>query len=174
MRHRVRALTSDVGEVTRRTFEHEWSVLTQQRGAASPIALLNELADMGFTWRDIARLVGVSVPAVQKWRKGERLSGDNRRKLAGLIAACDLVASHFYVDDVASWFEMPIHESAPVTPIDLWAAGEQMLLFETASRHLTGEEVLDRFQPEWRERYASDFETYLASDGELSIRMRER
>lgn len=40
-------------------------------------SMLSDLAELGFAWRDIARLVKVSVPAVQKWRKGgEGLRGE--------------------------------------------------------------------------------------------------
>jgi transcriptional regulator with XRE-family HTH domain len=174
VRHRVKTLSGDVGGVHQRVYQLEWSVLTQERQAQNPLELLNELAEEGFAWRDIARLIGVSVPAVQKWRKGERLSGDNRRKLAGLLAARDFIASHFYVDDIASWFETRIIDGAPVTPIDLWTTGRQLLFFEYVTRHLTSEETMSQFDPEWRERYRSDFETFRDSDGNLGLRMQDR
>jgi hypothetical protein len=174
IRNRAKTLTVDAGETHQRVYQHEWSVLTQQRGAQSPIQLLNELADMGFAWRDIARLVGVSVPAVQKWRKGERLSGENRRKLASFMAACDFIASHFYVEDIPSWCEMPVLEGVPVTPLDLWSRGAQLTVFEYAMRHLTPEEVLSELDPEWRERYRTDFVTFRGEDGHVGIGMRDR
>jgi len=174
VRHRVKTLSVDAGDAHQRVYQLEWSVLTQQRQAENPLQLLSELAEAGFAWRDIARLVGVSVPAVQKWRKGDRLSGDNRHKLAGLLAACDFIASHFYVDDLASWFEMRIIDDAPITPIDLWISGQPVLFFEYATRHLTPEETMNKFDPEWRQRYASDFETFRDSDGNLGLRMRDR
>jgi transcriptional regulator with XRE-family HTH domain len=174
IRHRIETLSVDAGDAHQRVYQHEWSVLTQQRKAQNPLELLNELAEEGFAWRDIARLVGVSVPAVQKWRKGDRLSGDNRHKLASLLAARDFIASHYYVDDIASWFEMRIIDGAPVTPIDLWTTGQQILFFEYVTRHLTPEETMNEFDPEWRERYRSDFETFRDSDGNLGLRMRDR
>lgn len=173
-RHRVKMLSVEAGDAHRRVYQHEWSVLTQQRQAQNPVELLNELAEDGFAWRDIARLVGVSVPAVQKWRRGDRLSGDNRHKLASLLAARDFIASHYYVDDIASWFEMRIIDAAPVTPIDLWTTGQQLLFFEYVTRHLTPEETMNRFDPEWRERYSSDFETFRDNDGIIGLRMQDR
>ena len=173
-RHRVKMLSVDAGDAHRRVYHHEWSVLTQQRQAQNPLELLNELAEEGFAWRDIARLVGVSVPAVQKWRKGDRLSGENRRKLASLLAARDFIASHYYVDDIASWFEMRIIDTAPVTPIDLWTTGQQLLFFEYVTRHLTPEETMNKFDPEWRERYRNDSETFRDNDGILGLRMLDR
>lgn len=174
VRNRAKTLTLDAGETHQRIYLHEWSVLTQQRGAQSPLDLLNELADMGFAWRDIARLVGVSVPAVQKWRKGDRLAGENRLKVASFVAACDFIASHFYVDDIPSWFEMPVIDGVPVTPLDLWSNGGQLTLFEYVMRHLTPEEALSQFDPEWRERYRSDFVTFRGDDGHVGIRMQDR
>jgi len=38
--------------------------------------MMTGLGDEGFSWRDIALFVGVTVPAVQKWRRGERASPD--------------------------------------------------------------------------------------------------
>lgn len=173
LRRRVANLSGDIRETHQRTYEHEWQVLTQQRGVQSPLQLLEELADLGFAWRDIARLVGVSVPAVQKWRKGERASGDNRLGLAKLVAACDFIASHFYVEDPASWFEMPIVDGAPITPIDLWSEGRHELLFEYLTRHLTPSGTLDRFDPEWREHLRTDFASFLDEDGHLGLRMQK-
>ena len=175
VRNRARALTADAGEVHQRTYLHEWEVLTQQRIAQGPGDLINELGDIGFAWRDIARLVGVSVPAIQKWRRGERMTGENRRRVARLIAACDFILSHYYVnEDVASWFETPVHDGAPLTPIDLWSKGQSAIFFDYATRHITPEEALNQFDPEWRERYRSDFETFRDADGNVGIRASER
>ena len=173
-RLQVKMLSVEAGDAHRRVYQHEWSVLTQQRQAQNPLDQRNELADEGFAWRDVARLVGVSVPAVQKWRKGDRLSAENRHKLASLLAAHDFIASHYYVDDIASWFEMRIIDAAPVTPIDLWTTGQQLLFFEYVTRHLTPEETMNKFDPEWRERYGNDFETFRDNDGTLGLRMLDR
>ncbi|WP_345453890.1 helix-turn-helix transcriptional regulator [Arthrobacter gyeryongensis] len=148
----------------------EWRIRTQNRSTLSVKDLLELLADAGFAWRDLARMLGVSVPAIQKWRKGEKSSGENRLKLAGLIAAIDLIASQFHIQDIESWFEMPIVEGVPVTPIDLWAANQAFLVLEFASGHLNPEEALNRFDPSWRETYDSQFETFRAQDGQMSIR----
>jgi hypothetical protein len=161
---------SDVRDRHQRSQLDEWGIRTQSRGRASMKDLLEELADLGFAWRDVARLVGVSVPAVQKWRRGEGATGENRRGVAGLLAACDLIAEHYQVAEVASWFEMPVRADAPVTPIDLWAAGRHNLVFEYGSSHDTPEGILTQWDPEWRERYRSDFEVFEAGDGQLAIR----
>jgi len=92
----------DLDDLHQRSHEVEWRTLAADRARSSTTALLDELAAMGFAWRDVARLVGVSVPAVQKWRRGEGATGENRARLASLLAACDLIAAHYLVEDLAT------------------------------------------------------------------------
>ncbi len=172
--NKISSMDSSVRKLRSKLYEHEWDRFVQRRVAVSPLDILNELADLGFAWRDVARLVGVSVPAVQKWRKGENLSGDNRRRLAGVIAAYDVIAGRYSIDHVPSWFETPVHDAAPVTPIDLWSAGRRDLVFEAACQGLSSDAIMDQYMPDWRDRFTSNFETFVGSDNELSIRMRER
>lgn len=174
LRHRYTDLGADIHDVHQRSYMDEWKARTSERTGLGPTQLLEQLADLGFAWRDLARLLSVSVPAVQKWRKGGSTSPENRLRLASLLAACDFVVRHRSITDIGQWFEMSLVQGAPVTPIDLWAAGEYPLVFEYALQHLAGEDVLDRHQSDWRERYDSDFETFRAGDGQLSIRKRER
>lgn len=173
LRNRVRNLGVDVGQTHQKTYQHEWQVLTQQRALSSAVTMLNDLADLGFSWRDIARMVGVSVAAIQKWRKGEKVAGPNRHKLASLLAACDFIMAHFHAEDVGQWFETPIIDGAPVTPIDIWSEGNYLLVFEYATQHITPEQAMNEFQPEWRERFRSNWEVFEADDGNLSIRAKD-
>lgn len=167
----ARLVHEDFNHLHQRIHDVEWRTAAAERGKASVKSMLGELAELGFAWRDIARLVNVSVPTVQKWRKGDKASGDSRAKIANLLAACDLIAGHYMVDDVASWFEMPLSPAAPVTPITLYAANRADLVFEFASGHADPEALLSEFDPAWRERYRSEFEVFEASDGHRSIRM---
>ena len=139
--------------------------------------LLTKLANWGFAWRDIARMVGVSVPALQKWRKGDRPSPDNARRLADLVAGCEVIQKfNPQITDIAMWFEAPIVSEAPITPVDLWASGNEQLVFEHArvDGDVDPNITMDSFDSDWRERYRSDFETFTAADGGISIRMRDR
>lgn len=179
----IRTLASAVTEAA--TEMHQGDYMVEHRVRTSELAgaggqvLLNGLADLGFSWRDIARMIVVSVPAIQKWRRGDGLTGENARKLASLVAGCEIIQKfNPVITDIGRWFEAPIVDEAPVTPIDLWATGNQQLVFEHA-RVDVGSKVdpystMDSFDPKWRATYRSDFETFRASDGELSIRMRER
>jgi DNA-binding transcriptional regulator YiaG len=146
-----------------------------ERVKESAVQLLEELANLGFAWRNIARMVGVSVPAVQKWRRGEKMASDNQDKVATLLATCDLIRSSFFVDDVAAWFEIRILPTIPIRPMDLYASGDIDLLLDWVSQHeMDPERVLTLADPQWRERYASDFELFEADDGELALRRKGR
>lgn len=170
LRSRVQQLDADTQGLHRDTQLHEWSDRALVLGKVAPLELLGTLADLGFSWRSIARMLGVSVPAIQKWRQGARVSGENRRLLANLVAACDMISEHYLVNDVASWFEMPLLHDVPVTPIDLYADGRYQLLFEYVSGHTDTESLLTQLDPAWRESYRSDFEVFRGEDGQLSLR----
>lgn len=174
LRHKASTLHVDLAETHQKVYEHEWGVLTQQRGAQSAAELLEHLGDLGFAWRDVARMVGVSVPAVKKWRRGERITGPNRLRVAQLVAACDFLSGHYHVEDVASWFEMPLRDDAPVTPMDLWMAGQARLMFDYGTGHATADETLTAFEPEWRDHYRTNVETFQDADGNIGLRMTDR
>jgi len=169
-RSRVRYLHQAYDDLHQRSHFVEWRTVTSERARIGMTNLLEQIASLGFAWRDIARLVGVSVPAVQKWRRGESASGQSRAKVASLLAACDLIVEHYPVQDLGTWFEVPLTLGVPVTPTDLYAAARVDLVFEFASGQSDPEDVLTDFDPEWRERYRSDFEVFRGGDGELSIR----
>ena len=95
-----------------------------------------------------------------------------RGRVVSLLAACDLITRYYLVEEVASWFEMPLSPSAPVAPITLYAADRADLVFEFASGHADPETLLPEFDSDWRERYRSEFEVFEAGDGDRSIRMR--
>jgi transcriptional regulator with XRE-family HTH domain len=136
--------------------------------------LLSGLADLGFSWRHIARLIGVSVPAVQKWRRGQAATGQSRFNAAAILAASALIEEHYLVRDVASWFEAPIVLGYPVTAIDLYASKKPQLVFRLATGKSDPEQVLSAFDPDWREKYRSEFEVFESEDGGLAIRAKDR
>jgi len=160
----------DVGEVYREALSEQLDVKARMTAKRSVADMLGELADAGFSWRDIAALVGVSVPAVRRWRLGEAATGANRLAVARIVALVAMLRDDHLVSDVASWMQVPLVPGAPVTAIDLAAAGLFQEVVEIAAGHSTGEDVLDRAQPGWRERYRSDYEVFEAPDGELGTR----
>lgn len=157
-----------------RTRDYALSLSRNDWGRKSPADLLAHLSELGFAWRDIARMVGVSVPAIQKWRRGERITGDNRARLTQLLAVLQMVTDEYLISDPASWFEMPIVDGVAVTPIDLYVAGSVELLLDWASHYeVDSTVVLDKFDADWRQTHVDkNFEIFVAEDGELSIRPR--
>ncbi|MGW0467707.1 helix-turn-helix domain-containing protein [Streptomyces sp. NPDC003027] len=173
LRSQAQDVYENTAEFHRALLFRDWQQRTNERAKEAPAALLVELSDLGFSWRDIARMLRVSVPAIQKWRRQGGVSGENRRHLASLLALCDQIAEHYLIQEVASWFEMPLTSKAPITPIDLFADNRPDLVLDHASGHSDVEEILTAHDPAWRERYRSDFEVYLDSDSAMSIRLRE-
>ncbi|GAA0657418.1 hypothetical protein GCM10010193_05110 [Kitasatospora atroaurantiaca] len=170
LRTRVKYMQEDIGELHQRTLFIAWEKRTTRRGKEAPANLLEALGDLGFAWRDIARMLHVSVPAVQKWRRAGGVTGENRRRIAALLALCDEIADRYHIQEIASWFEMPITSTAPITPIDLYSVGKTDLVFDHASGHVDSEQILTAYDPQWREHFRSDFEVYLEVDGQMSIR----
>lgn len=177
LRNRTRLLGEDVaeadrevGEVYREALSEQLDVKAQSIAKRSVGEMLNEMADVGFAWRDIARLARVSVPAVRRWRQGEAATGANRLAVARIVALVEMLRDDHSVSEVASWMEVPLVSDAPVTAIDLAAEGCFQEVVEIAAVHSTAEDVLDRLQPGWRERYRSDYEVFEAPDGELGTR----
>lgn len=179
LRTRVRLLQDDTDDLAHRITSTERSALelelekrTTAEARRNLQELLNELASAGFAWRDIARLVGVSVPALRKWRRGESATGTNRRAVASLLAFARLLTENHLVNDVSSWLEIPLHPDAPITGLDLYEAGRIDLLYDRASLRTTDEQALDIYEPEWRSAYHSDIEVFVAEDGETGLRVK--
>lgn len=137
-------------------------------------ALLDELAERGFSWRDIAKLAGVSVPAVRKWRTGGTHHSSRRIALARIAGLCDLL-DEYLVTHPAGWLEMPVAKDVPITWMDLYLAGREEIIVDAVShRQQDVHRVLDELEPGWRERHRSDFEVFEDVDGKPSIRSKRR
>lgn len=143
---------------------------TSQLSKQDPAALLGQLSDLGFAWRDLARMLGVSVPAVRRWRTGELPSGENRRLIAQLLAFAQIIRDDHFVFEPASWMEVPIVRDSPVTPIDLYATGHLEVVHDLAAEKCSPEAALDAAEPDWREKYRNDWEVATDEDGQRFIR----
>lgn len=172
LRREVGHLRESAEEIHQKALQSHLSERKQQWGRKSADELLHSLRDWGFAWRDVARVLDVSVPALQKWRKGtSNPTGANRLKLASMVAVIDYVETEWLVNDPASWFEMPIRNGVHVTPLDLLASEQEILVLEFASEQAPSERILDIFEPEWREKFVdSAFEVFTAHDGTKAIR----
>jgi hypothetical protein len=173
LHRRVRDLHADSADLRRQSLVSGLEERTESCAARPMEELLETVYDAGFAWRDVARIANVSVPAVQKWRRGDRSTGPNRYRVAKLVAFLDVLGDHF-VTDCASWLEMPVKDGVEVSRLDLLAKNRFDLVLELISDDgdpVSAEDVLDEFEPRWRSAFVdATFETFLASDGVVSIR----
>ena len=145
-----------------------------EKSKKSVAGLLDELAvNRGMGWSDIAEVVGVSVSAVRKWRKGGVASPQSRSKLARIAALLDVLEEKGLVEDPAAWMEMDfsLEPGYFIRPLDLFLEGHVTELIELADQRQTITQVLDRVRPNWRQS-RSDFEVYVDATGERAIRRR--
>ena len=146
--------------------------LANQRVREELSVLLEELSDLGFSWRDIARTSQVSVPALRKWRLGAPATGENRRRVATMVAFCDIARDECLIREVASWLETPLHPDAPITAMDMIVKDRWNLVLRLASGHEQDPElVLDEFEPGWRKRYESPVKVFAGHDGLPGVRL---
>ena len=154
------------------TLDAELRILAGEQARQPLESLLTQLSDWGFSWRDIARVVGISVPALRKWRLGGTATGENRHKVALMVSFCEIARSRYHIGDVAGWLETPLHSEAPVTGLDVIVAGRFDLILRLArDQGADPETVLNEFEPNWRERYASAVEVFAAPDGVPGLRL---
>ena len=157
------------------TLDAELRTMAQARSKESLESLLDQLSDLGFSWRDIARVVGVSVPALRKWRLGGAATGENRQRVATLVAFCDIAGSRFHLPDIASWLETPLDTQAPLTGLDMMAGDRfDLVLRLVRDWGSDPQTVLDDFEPDWRDRYSSPVEVFTGPDGMPGLRLTDR
>lgn len=175
LRSEVDALGGQVQELHSEVRERDLADRSFEKARKSVAMLLEELAgERGMSWTDIAEVVGVSVAAVRKWRKGGDASPDSRMKLAQIAALLDLLEEKGVISDPASWLEMEFSLGAGyfLRPLDLYLDGHVNELLELADERTDGAaQVLDRVRPNWRES-RSPFEVVPDEDGQRSIRRR--
>ena len=170
--HDSRDIHESIGQLHSDSLDEELRSLTVRHAREHLPMLLDWLSTLGFSWRDIAKIAGVSVPAVRKWRRGESATGDNRQRVARIVALCEIAAERYIIADVAGWLETPLHPEAPLNGLDLMAS-ERFDLVLALAREQPGdpERVLDEFEPNWRARYRSDVEVFTAPDGLPGLRL---
>ncbi len=176
IRDEVGILDADSTDLHRRAQLLELDQRTAQVGMQEPRELLDALGvEWGLSWAAVARLLHVSETAIRKWRRGDQITPENRRRLARLVSMLEMLkASKYPVKDPASWLEMRVSDHATVTPVDLYVANRTDLIFELAGRRKSSHDVLAEFDPEWQSTYAVDqrFTVVDAADGHKAIVMR--
>lgn len=177
LRNHARLLSQDIQGV-------EASIASFHRSALEPVIaaralevakrsvpdLLAELADFGFSWRSIAELCDVSVPALRKWRLGSsEPTSENRMRLSQLLSVAEILVEEHLISDVAAWLELPLDRRSDITGLQLLRRRRDACVIELAGRHRTPEEILDETDPGWRKR-SHLFEVAESPEGEPVIR----
>jgi transcriptional regulator with XRE-family HTH domain len=168
-------LGGEVQELHGEARELDLTDRTLEKTKRSVAGLLEELTgDRGMGWSDIAEVVGVSISAIRKWRKGGDASPESRSKLARIAALLDVLEEKGLVQDPAAWMEidLPLEAGYFIRPWDLYLEGHVTALIDLAEQRQTVAQVLDQVRPNWRDS-RSDFEVVLDVDGERSIRRRD-
>ncbi|WP_139063554.1 helix-turn-helix domain-containing protein [Streptomyces zinciresistens] len=174
LRTQVSALGGDIAEIHNQATEEDLRTRAAVKAKHGVPTLLQELAvERGMAWSDIARLVGVSVSAVRKWRTGGDATPEKRRLLAQLAAFLDLLEESS-IEDPAQWLEMDLAlpSDYSVRAVELYADGHMIALLEIAGQRRDPAHVLDEIDPQWRDTRRSDIEVFTATDGQLAFRER--
>lgn len=172
LRDETSVLDHDVGDGHRAAQLQTLELVARDKARENVTTLLDELSTgRGMGWSDIARLVGVSVQALRKWRQKEPATGENRHGVARLAALLDLL-ENVPIRDPASWLEIPVVQRYGLRNLDLYRLGRPELLFDLAHLRISPEQAMDELDPEWRVHHRLDNEVFEADDGQLSIRQR--
>jgi hypothetical protein len=170
LRKDVAALARQTEDTHHRTTRQALAELTQlylQRTADDVLRFLSE--NVGMSWSDIALVVGVSVQAIRKWRLGGPVAPANRQALAELAAFTHHLLN-LHIAEPASWLSLPMVPGYRVTRLDLYRANLQEHLCAHVRLHATPEQVMDLYEPQWRDRLRLEHEVFRAEDGYLASR----
>lgn len=171
LRYRADVVNSSAASLARDVYALNLEERTAGREHQSVQSLLSGLIDLGLSWSMISRAIGVSIPAIRKWRQGEGATPSNRHTLAHLLALLDMLTDQFMIEDPASWLEIPLGTTSH-TLVDVFVVGRADVILEYAARWIASPElVLDQIDAGWQTRQGSrEFETFVAADGHLGIR----
>lgn len=145
-------------------------VWTDKLAGTPALDLLAELHDrFGLEWQRIAQLLGVSVPALNKWRNGGGLAPETDVSLRRLVAFSELLADGG-IGDVAAWLASVPIADVPLTRGDVYRAGGSCDLLASVHEPQAGEALFDRWLPRWRElRPSRLFHPKVAFDDDGSV-----
>jgi transcriptional regulator with XRE-family HTH domain len=175
LRTAVEALGGEVQALHGEARELDLADRAFQKTKKSVPSLLDELAgERGMGWSDIAEVVGVSISAIRKWRKGGDASPESRSRLARIAVLLDVLQEKGLVEDPAAWMEvdLPLESGYFIRPLDLYLEGHVQALIDLAEQRRTVAQVLDEVRPGWRAS-RSDFEVFIDTDGDRSVRRRD-
>lgn len=133
---------------------------------------VEELLGLGFSKSMVADLLNVSSTEVMRWQSSAVCLPEERKRAQRLLALCDLLTGRFGVADPVGWFENRLARSCVINMVEIYYNGYTNLLLDFAAGRKTAEQVLDAYDPAWREVPPSMWEVAYRPDGESFIRMR--
>jgi len=132
--------------------------------------MLEKLLGFGFARRDLARMLNQRVGIIGDWYSGTKICPlEDELQIESLLCTCDSIVK-MGVWDVAAWFEVRILPDNPITPIDLYVSQGPTLVMALAQSTV---EVLNAYHENWQSQ-RTRYETFLAEDGCLSLRLKEQ
>lgn len=163
----VRILAGDVEDGRRAVRSFDLDHRTDLKSNYDIEPLLEELTtERGLGWSDISYLCRVSVSSIRKWRAGDPIPDAQLVKLARLAAFLDMLADVGPVGHPASWLHMRFSEQHTVRPADLYIDGKAADIFEYAQGHISLNDLLDAWRPDWRDTARSYWKVIDRPDGD--------
>jgi hypothetical protein len=171
-RHANRRRSRQLQQSHRDLYEAQLNKLREANRSRSVPELLRSLASTwGVAWVDAARMLKISVPALRKWRTSGGVSPENLDRLASLVALFQML-ERVGVSSPARWIAVPLRDGYTVTPRHLYSLANAAALVDHAVGNVSAVELLDELAPDWREVYKSEYEVFLAADGQFALRSR--
>ena len=135
------------------------------------VALRRLFEVYGFGTHDTAELIDARAPEMRDWNYGRKpMPVTAQRELVDLCALADALAE--YVDEPATWLNQPMIGGFNVRPADLYRVVNPGTVLDLAAGSADPILVLDQIDSDWREKWLSHYEVFIAADGELSMRPR--
>lgn len=131
-------------------------------------AMLDELAEAGLSWAEIAAVAEVTPAAVRKWRRGGDAAGAKRMAVAQLLALIQMLDQHA-VAEPAAYLISPLLPETTITVLDVFRGSRHDLVLDLAAQRKTASAVLDEFRPSWRTSSARRFVVAEDADGERAL-----
>lgn len=152
-----------------------WGYLAAQRQKLRDRTIaddVEELLDHGFSHHMIGELLGVGSTELMRWKSTGVCLPEQQKAAHKLLAFCGMLEDKFGVASAATWFERWLVPTCIINMLEIYHHGHTDLVLNYAAGRLTGEQVLDLYEPEWREVPPSMWEVATNQDGEQYIRMK--
>ena len=122
--------------------------------------LLHELASTyGMSWIDLSALVGVTIPAIRKWRFGGATNRDNEERLRTLVAFLKAIAIIRNTPDPVNWLDERLVPGFAVTIQDLYSTDTIPTLLRYANGDFaSAADLLNEVRPNWRSEDRTEFD----------------